>query len=48
MVTLIIVDCQNDFITGTLAVKGSKTALEEIKKFIKNRKKEIDKMYSLN
>ena len=31
MITLIIVDCQNDFITGTLAVKGSKTALEEIK-----------------
>lgn len=44
MITLIIVDCQNDFITGTLAVKGSKTALEEIKKFIKNRKKEIDKI----
>ena len=27
---LLIVDPQNDFITGTLAVKGSKTALEEM------------------
>ena len=44
MITLVIVDCQNDFITGTVAVKGAKTAVEEIKKFIKNHKKEIDKI----
>ena len=42
MITLIIVDCQNDFITGTMAVKGARTAAEEIKKFIKSHKKEID------
>ena len=44
MITLIIVDCQNDFITGTLAVKGAKNSVEEIKKFIKSHKKEIDKI----
>ena len=44
MITLIIVDCQNDFITGTMSVKGAKNAVEEIKKFIKNKKKEIDKI----
>jgi len=44
MITLIIVDCQNDFITGTLTVKGGKAAVEEIKKFIKNHKKEIEKI----
>ena len=44
MITLIIVDCQNDFISGTMAVKGAKNVLENIKIFIKNRKKEIDKI----
>ena len=44
MITLIIVDCQNDFITGTMSVKGAKQAVDEIKKFIKKRKNEIDKI----
>ena len=44
MITLIIVDCQNDFITGTLTVKGAKTVVEEIKKFIKSHHKEIEKI----
>ena len=44
MITLIIVDCQNDFITGTMLVKGAKTAVEEIKKFIKSHCKEIEKI----
>jgi len=44
MITLIIVDCQNDFITGTVTVKGAKNILEEIKKFVKNHRKEIDKI----
>ena len=44
MITLIIVDCQNDFITGTMLVKGAKSVVEEIKKFIKNHKSEIEKI----
>lgn len=44
MITLIIIDCQNDFITGTLSVKGAKNVLEEIKKFIKKHRKEISKI----
>lgn len=44
MITLIIVDCQNDFITGTMAVKGAKESVEEIKKFVKNHRKEIEKI----
>ena len=44
MITLIILDCQNDFITGTMSVKGAKDAVEEIKKFIKNYRKEIAKI----
>jgi nicotinamidase-related amidase len=44
MITLIIVDCQNDFITGTMLVKGARNAVDEIKKFIKNHRKEIDKI----
>ena len=44
MITLIIVDCQNDFITGTLAVKGAKNSVEEIKNFIKSHKKDINKI----
>jgi len=44
MITLVIVDCQNDFITGTMSVKGAKNSVEEIKKFIKNHRKEIEKI----
>ena len=44
MITLIIVDCQNDFITGTMSVKGAKIAVDEIKKFINKHKEEIDKI----
>lgn len=44
MITLIIVDSQNDFITGTMSVKGAKNSVEEIKKFIKNHSKEIEKI----
>ena len=44
MITLIIVDCQNDFITGTMSVKGAKNSVEEIKKFIKNHRKDIEKI----
>ena len=44
MITLIIVDCQNDFISGTLLVKGAKNSIEEIKKYVKNHRKEIDKI----
>ena len=44
MITLIIVDCQNDFITGTMLVKGAKNVVEEIKKFVKKYKSEIEKI----
>ena len=44
MITLIIVNCQNDFITGTMLVKGARNSVEEIKKFIKNHKNEIEKI----
>ena len=44
MITLIIVHAQNDFITGTMCVKHAKSVIEEIKKFIKNHQKEIDKI----
>lgn len=44
MITLVIVDCQNDFITGTMAVKGAKTAVKEIKKFVENHRKDIKKV----
>ena len=44
MITLIIVDCQNDFISGTMSVKGAKNALNEIKKFIKDKFKLIEKI----
>lgn len=44
MITLIIVDCQNDFITGTMLVKNAKNVVEDIKKFIKTNKNEIDKI----
>ena len=49
MITLIIVNCQNDFITGTVLVKGARTIVDEIKKFIKSRKDEIEKIvFALN
>ena len=44
MITLVIVDCQNDFITGTIMINGAKIVVEEIKDFIKKHKKEIDKI----
>ena len=44
MITLVIVHAQNDFITGTMCVKHAKNVIEEIKKFIKNHQKEIDKI----
>ena len=44
MITLVIVDCQNDFITGTMSVKGAKNAVEEIKKFLKDNKKDVEKI----
>lgn len=44
MITLIIVDCQNDFINGNMTVKGAKEAVENIKTYIKNNWKNIDKV----
>lgn len=44
MITLIIVDCQNDFITGTVMIKNARATVEEIKKFIKSHKDEIQKI----
>ena len=44
MITLIIVGCQNDYVTGTTSSRGTKSVIEEIKKFIKSHKKEIDKI----
>ena len=36
MNTLILVNCQNDFITGTMTSKGARTVIENLKNFIKN------------
>jgi nicotinamidase-related amidase len=44
MITLVIVQCQNDFITGTMSVKNARSSVEEIKKYIKNHKKDIEKI----
>lgn len=44
MITLIIVDCQNDFISGTMSVKGARSILPEIRKFISSHRKDIDKI----
>ena len=44
MINLIIVNCQNDFITGTVLVKGAKNTVDNIKKFINKNKKEIEKI----
>lgn len=34
MKTLIVVDCQNDFITGTLACENAENAVKKIVEFI--------------
>lgn len=44
MITLIIVDCQNDFITGTMPVPGARGVLSNIKDFITRNKLEIEKI----
>ena len=44
MITLIIVDCQNDFITGTMSIKGARNIIDEIKKYVKKHKQEIEKI----
>ena len=44
MITLIIVDCQNDFISGTMSVPRAKEILANIKEFINSNKNEIDKI----
>ena len=44
MITLVIVDFQNDYITGTMSVKSARNSVEEIKKYIKKHLKEIDKI----
>lgn len=44
MITLIIVDCQNDFITGSMAVNKSRDVVDEIKKYIKKNKDDIEKV----
>lgn len=44
MMTLIIVDCQVDFITGSLAVSGATEAIEAIKTYIKANKDNIDRI----
>ena len=44
MITLIIVDYQNDYITGTMSVKNARNSVEEIKKYVKKHLKEIEKI----
>lgn len=44
MITLIVVNAQADFITGTMCTKGSKSILDPLKKFIKTNKEDIDKI----
>lgn len=44
MITLIIVDCQNDFISGTMAVNGAKEVVNNIKNFINENKDAIEKI----
>lgn len=44
MITLIIVDCQNDFITGTMSVKNARNCVEQIKDYVKKHKSEIEKI----
>ena len=44
MITLVIVDVQNDFISGTLRIEGARSILEPIKQFIKKNQSNIDKI----
>ena len=44
MITLIIVDCQNDFISGSMSIEGAKTAVNEIKNYINKYRKDIEKI----
>lgn len=44
MITLVIVDAQSDFITGTMSFKSARNILDPIKKFIKTHKDEIDQI----
>jgi nicotinamidase/pyrazinamidase len=44
MTTLVIVNCQSDYITGTISTKGTRTILEPIKKYIKIHKDDIAKI----
>ena len=44
MITFVIVDCQNDFISGSMTVIGAKKAVENIKNFIVKNKGDIDKI----
>ena len=44
MKTLILVNYQNDYLTGTLGTKGAQEILPEIKKFIKDNHKDIEKI----
>lgn len=43
-ITLIVVDCQYDFIQGSLAVKGAEEAVVNIKEYIERNKENIDKI----
>lgn len=44
MITLIIVNCQSDYVAGTMSSKSSKDILPEIKKYIKENQSEIEKI----
>lgn len=45
--SMIIVDCQNDFISGTLACKNAEEAVEQIIEFL-NEQNDLDVFYSLD
>ena len=44
MNTLILVNCQNDFITGTMTSKGARTVIENLKNFIKNNYNQFERI----
>lgn len=44
MITLIIVDCQNDFISGSFAHTSAKNSIKAIKEYIINNSKNISKI----
>ena len=46
MKTLVVVDCQNDFITGSLACENDENAVDNIVKFINNSKEMLRVVYS--